>query len=143
MEIIILDSIKHKEYYKNNRDKYKLIVNNISDFPETIKQGTYSLLLLDDKNIAGVARVDFGNPKKFSIKCFAIRNVFIFPDYRGKKLCNVIMSAIAKQQKTDKYNFLPTFLLVNKTNIKAIKCYISNGFVTDGFLEGYMKMVLK
>jgi ribosomal protein S18 acetylase RimI-like enzyme len=143
MEIIILDSVKHKEYYKKNKENYNNIIKNVPDFPETIKQGTYSLLLLDDKNIAGVARVDFGNPKKFSIKCFAIRNVFVFPEYRGKKLCNIIMSAIAKQQKTDNYNFLPTFLLVNKTNIKAIKCYLSNGFVTDGFLEGYMKMILK
>ena len=143
MKIIILNSEKHNEYYKKNKNKYNDIIKYIEDFPKTIKEGTYSLLLLDNSNIAGIGRIDYGNPKKFLKVCYAIRNIFIFPNYRGKKLCNVIMSAIVKKQKTNKYKNLPTYLLVNKNNLKAIKCYLSNNFIIDGYLEGYMKMILK
>lgn len=53
-----------------------------------------------------------------------ISNVFINPDHRGKKLCQIMVTKLIES-----YDNTPTFILdVNKNNIGAIKCYEHVGF---------------
>jgi predicted GNAT family N-acyltransferase len=130
MKIKIFNTQKHELYYKKHQKIYDKIIEYSYTFPSTIKPNTYSLILKDGNTVIGVARIDIGNIKKMGEECYVVRNVLIFPEFRGKGLCNKIMKNITNIQRT-KYNKLPTLLLVLKSNISAIQCYENNGFVKD------------
>lgn len=143
MKIKILNTQKHENYYKKHTKTYDKIIKHVDSFPLTIKPNTYSLIIKDNNNkLVGVARVDIGNVNKMGEECYVVRNVFIFPEFRGKGLCNKIMKIITYKQKI-KYNKLPTLLLVLKDNIPAIKCYEKNGFIKNSVYDNeYIKMRL-
>jgi ribosomal protein S18 acetylase RimI-like enzyme len=97
----------------------------------------YNIMFIIEKisgNVVGVLGISYipSSFKKkmnldFKEKTYNVGNIFIFPKYRGKGICKLMLNKLINYVRTKK---LATRLKLDvyETNISAIKCYVSIGF---------------
>jgi ribosomal protein S18 acetylase RimI-like enzyme len=76
----------------------------------------------------------------FDTQSAYIHSVYISEKFRGKSLCNQMLSPIVSEMSTKKYKL---YLSVKKDNIAAVKCYEKLGFVIKQVSNMDKKLYLK
>jgi ribosomal protein S18 acetylase RimI-like enzyme len=125
----ILTQFDKKIFHTNNS-----ILLFIDDLLSGLNTKTYVILVvMDNEKLVGTLGIAYLSSKikklmnlEFLERTYDVRNIYILPEYRGKKICSKMINKLKKYvyPKVKRLN-----LWVDSTNIAAIKCYKSSGFI--------------
>jgi GNAT superfamily N-acetyltransferase len=141
LEILTAFTLKEAQEAEGIKLREEIVRNGIEECLSSPDIATYWVLLSEPDKVIGSASLIRERSDWHGGDYGWVQSMYILPEFRGKNLMKLLLSAIEKQANVEKLHDLR--LYVHKDNSRAIKAYRKNGFKNTPYKIFSMRLDIK